>query len=118
MPKLPPELSPLLDLSPSESTPLLLELARQQTSRRRPVDVLKQLEHDRFVMPSFLDQRMAHRLDGLALEAAHEFEAVLLSPVAPLGSCSVVAPSSQDRTLSTSRGSEVVSDPTNMLALL
>jgi len=37
--------------------------------------------------------------------------------VAPLGTNSVVAPTSQDRTLSTTRGTEVVSDPTNVLAL-
>jgi hypothetical protein len=64
-----------------------------------------------------LDQRTVHRLDGLALEAADQFEALQLSPVAPLGSCSVVAPTSQDRTLSSVRGTEVVSDPTNVLAL-
>jgi len=43
---------------------------------------------------------------------------VHLSPVAPLGTCSVLAPTAQDRTLTTTRGTEVVSDPTNMLALL
>lgn len=114
----PSEYASLLELSPSQSTPLLLDLARRQAARRRPRDLLAQLERDLFVAPSALDQRMAHRLDGLALEAATEFEALLLSPVAPLGSCSVVAPSAQDRTLSTTRGTEVVSDPTNMLALV
>jgi hypothetical protein len=69
------------------------------------------------VRPSVLDQRLAHRLDGLALDAAAGFEAVLLSPVAPLGVCSALAPTSQDRTLSAVRGTEVVSDPTNVLAL-
>ncbi len=120
MPKIPrlfddhPE---LLKASPSETTPWLLELARAQASRRAPLDLLARLEHDRFVQPSFLDQRLANQLDGLALNAAPEFDALLLSPVAPLGTCSVLAPSSQDRTLSTTRGSEVVSDPTNVLAL-
>src|SRR5262249_46501774 len=32
--------------------------------------------------------------------------------------CSVVAPTSQDRTLSAARGTEVVSDPTNVFALV
>jgi len=108
----------LFELSPSQSTPVLLELSTKQASRRKPRDLLAQLERDKFVMPSILDQRLAHRLDGLALEAAPEFEALLLSPVAPLGSCSVVAPTAQDRTLSTTRGTEVVSDPTNVLALI
>ena len=108
----------LLALSPSETTPLLLELARRQATRRTPADLRAQLAHDAFVAPSAVDLRTLHRLDGLALDAAHAFEAVALSPVAPLGSCSVVAPTAQDRTLSTTRGSEVVSDPTNVLALL
>jgi hypothetical protein len=76
-----------------------------------------QLDRDAFVAPSALDQRTSHALDGIALEAAREFEALLLSPVVPLGTCSRLAPTSQDRTLSAARGLEVVSDPTNVLAL-
>lgn len=108
----------LLRRSPSETTPLLLELARRQASRREPSELLAQLARDGFVEPSALDQRTLHRLDGLALGAADAFDAVALSPVAPLGACSVLAPTAQDRTLSTTRGTEVVSDPTNVLALL
>jgi hypothetical protein len=37
--------------------------------------------------------------------------------VAPLGTSSAVGPVSQDRVISTTRGTEVVSDPTNVLAL-
>lgn len=110
-------LADLFALSPSESTPILLELARRQAARRRPSQLLEQWRRDGFVQPSMLDLRLAHRLDALALDAAADFEAVLLSPVGPLGSCSVLAPTSQDRTLSAARGTEVVSDPTNMLAL-
>ena len=95
-----------------------MELAQRQAARRRPTQLLQQLERDGFVQPSMLDLRLVHQLDGLALAAAPEYEAVLLSPVAPLGCCSVLAPTSQDRTLTTSRGSEVVSDPTNLMALL
>ena len=64
-----------------------------------------------------VDQRVLHRLDGLWLGASSDYEAVQLSPVAPLGCCSVMAPTSQDRTLTANRGTEVVSDPTNVLAL-
>ena len=78
---------------------------------------MEQRRRDRFVEPSRLDLRRAHALDGLALAAAADYEALLLSPVAPLGSCSVVAPTAQDRTLSALRGTEVVSDPTNVLAI-
>lgn len=106
-----------LSLSPSESTRRWLALARAQAGRRRPADLLNQFDRDSFVAPAPVDQRVLHRLDGLWLDAASTYEAVQLSPVAPLGCCSVVAPTSQDRTLTANRGTEVVSDPTNVLAL-
>lgn len=111
------EYSQLFLLSPSETTPILLSLVRQQASRRKAASLVEQFERDGFVSPSMLDQRTIHTLDGFALEAAAGFEAVQLSPVAPLGTCAAVAATSQDRTLSTTRGTEVVSDPTNVLAL-
>ena len=40
-----------------------------------------------------------------------------LSPLAPLGASSAVALTNQNRVISTIRGTEVVSDPTNVLAL-
>ena len=110
-------MAPHAEGSPSETRGELLGLVRRQAGRRRPTDLLAHYRRDGFVMPSMLDQRLANTLDRLALEAAADFDAVLLSPVAPLGTSSVVAPTSQDRTLSTTRGSEVVSDPTNVLAL-
>jgi hypothetical protein len=112
-----PALEHLYSASPSETTPALLELARAQAARRGPAELAQQRARDRFVQPSVFDLRALHRLDGLALDAAAEFEAIQLSPVAPLGVCSSVAPTSQDRVLSTMRGSEVVSDPTNVMAL-
>jgi hypothetical protein len=90
---------------------------RELASRRTPRELMEQRVRDAFVAPALLDQRTIHRLDGIALAAAHDFEAIQLSPVAPLGVCSALAPTSQDRTLSALRGTEVVSDPTNALAL-
>lgn len=108
---------PLTELSPSEARGELLMAARAFAARRGPGDLIAQWRHDPTVRPSSVDLRLSTALDALALDAAAGFEAVLLSPVAPLGSSSVVAPSSQDRTLTTMRSSEVVSDPTNVLAL-
>jgi hypothetical protein len=105
------------DDSPSATRPALMALARAQAARRRPVELLQQWQRDGTVGPSDLDLRDAIRLDGLAICAAAEYDAVLLAPVAPLGACSVLAPTSQDRTLTTTRGTEVVSDPTNALAI-
>ena len=46
-----------------------------------------------------------------------EFVGTELSPVAPLGTCAAVGATDQNRIVSTVRTSEVVSDPTNVLAL-
>ncbi|MGW4929035.1 hypothetical protein ACWEOH_07765 [Agromyces sp. NPDC004153] len=108
---------PLRDRAPSEARGELLAIARAFAARRSPARLLDQWAGDPTVRPSHVDQRISTRLDALALEAASDYDALLLSPVAPLGANSVVAPTSQDRTLSTMRTSEVVSDPTNVLAL-
>jgi ribosomal protein S18 acetylase RimI-like enzyme len=108
---------PLAERSPSECVAELLAMARAHAARKRPADVRAQYGRDPFVAPSPIDLRTAHELDAIALSAAREFEAVLLSPLAPLASCAAVSPSHQDRIVTTIRGSEVVSDPTNVLAL-
>ncbi|HSF55029.1 MAG TPA: hypothetical protein VLA71_14845, partial [Algoriphagus sp.] len=51
------------------------------------------------------------------LAKAAGFPPIILSPVAPLGTCSVVAKASQNNMISALRNTEVVSDATNVLAL-
>jgi hypothetical protein len=96
---------------------LLLSVAQRRAMARGPSDVLQQFEQDRFVGIAPVDQRTLRRLELTLLEVADAYDAVELSPVAPLGTCVAVAPGSQNRTVSTMRGTEVVSDPTNVLAL-
>jgi hypothetical protein len=104
-------------LPPNELWSLLLAVLESRAARRTPAMVRQQWENDRFVQPSAIDQRTLNHLDSQLLAAASEFEALELSPVAPLGTCSSVALTSQNRIVSTARGTEVVSDPTNVLAL-
>ena len=104
-------------LAASELWSLLLGVAEQRAARRSAADVQQQWERDRFVCPAYIDQRTLHQLDGHLLSAASAFEALELSPLAPLGSCSAIALASQNKIVSTVRGTEVVSDPTNLLAL-
>ena len=104
-------------LAPNELWSLLLTVLEARAARRTPAMVRRQWENDRFVQPSMIDQRTLNHLDSHLLAAASEFEATELSPVAPLGACSSVALTSQNRIVSTARGTEVVSDPTNVLAL-
>jgi hypothetical protein len=96
---------------------LLLDVAKRRAAQRGPANLLHQWENDRFVAPAYIDQRTLNELDGCLLAAAADFEALELSPLAPLGSCSAIALASQNKIVSTVRGTEVVSDPTNILAL-
>jgi len=104
-------------LAGTELQSMLLEVMRRRAGARAPADVLAQYRRDRFTGPAPLDQRAAVAIDGHLLAAADGFEAIELSPVAPLGVCSTVAPTDQHRVLSALRGTEVVSDSTNVLAL-
>jgi hypothetical protein len=101
----------------SELSSLLLEVMRRRAAARAPADVLAQYARDRFCGPAAVDQRTSVEIDGHLLAAADGFEAIELSPVAPLATCSSVGPTAQDRVLSALRATEVVADPTNVLAL-
>jgi hypothetical protein len=62
---------------------------------------------------------MTGRLDRLAFGTlrAHGYTLLELAPVAPLGTVSVLSPLDQNRVLTTGRGTELVADSTNVLAL-
>jgi hypothetical protein len=115
--RLSPTFEHLSELSGSELSSALLEVMQRHAAARSPADTLAQYERDRFCAPAAVDQRTSVELDGHLLAAAPDFEAIELSPVAPLATCSSVAPTHQDRVLSALRSTEVVADPTNVLAL-
>ena len=96
---------------------VLLGVLEARAKGRTAASLNEQWRKDRFVQPCYVDQRSLHEVEGHLLAAASAFEAVELSPLAPLGVCSSVALASQNKIVSTARGTEVVSDPTNVLAL-
>ena len=105
------------ELPGTELSSVLLEVMRRRAAARTPAEVLGQYQRDGFCRPAASDQRVSVALDGHLLAAAEGFEAIELSPVAPLAACSSVAPTAQNRVLSALRGTEIVADPTNVLAL-
>jgi len=106
------------DLDPSDLGTLLMELSRVRASAVSPARLMQRWSNDRYVRPSSSDPRKLWRVESLLWEMlpAH-FDGVDLSPLTPLATCSGVALVDQNRVISTTRGTEVVSDPTNVLAL-
>jgi hypothetical protein len=73
---------------------------------------------DAFVRPAASNPRAVWKCEAQLWELLPAtFAAVDLSPVTPLGTCAAVALVDQNRVITTGRGTEVVSDPTNVLAL-
>ena len=110
----------MMALSGADRNSLLLELFERQTSRLTPAEVLKAYERSRFAAPAAADPVKYHELENLFLSAAQRegMETLLLSPSAPLGSCSSFGCVSQNNVVSSLRGTETLPDPTNMLAII
>lgn len=106
-------------LPPTELQSLLLEVFRQATSDITPQQLLKAYETNRFVTPSSVDTIELYRmeLDMLGIAKKDLFDPKELSPLAPLGNCSAVGLADQNKIVSAVRGTEVVADATNLMAL-
>lgn len=105
-------------LSPTDLQTLLIAVTRARAERVAPAQVLRRWREDRFVRPSVFDARAVARIEGRLWDLLPpRFDGIELSPVAPLGTCAAVATVSQNKIVSTVRGGEVLSDPTNALAV-
>lgn len=105
-------------LSPTDLRSLLLAVARRRVEQIEPAEVLRRYEHDRLVRPATADPERLDELEGRAFALLPQaFERLELSPVAPLGASAALGGIPQDWVVATTRGGEVVSDPTNVLAL-
>ncbi|MGH3455881.1 MAG: hypothetical protein ACRDP2_15790 [Nocardioidaceae bacterium] len=106
-------------LPPTDLQTLLLEVYRRRAADVAPSQLLARYESNRFVSPSAADPLDLARLDVTIHQrlAAHDVTGVVLSPVSPLGTNSAVATVDQNKVLTTIRNTEVVADPTNVLAL-
>ncbi|WP_319458524.1 hypothetical protein [Micromonospora sp. RTP1Z1] len=97
---------------------LLLTVARDRAATVRPADLPRRWRQDRFVRPARVDPRALAQVEARMWRLLPaDVAGVELSPVAPLGTCSAIAPVSQHRIVTTMRATEVVSDPTNALAV-
>lgn len=113
-------LDKLLSLPKSDLNTLLLEAYKLQAKNLTPTGLLKAYQSNRFTVPSKVDPIAYHQLETELLKIAGDmgFNGILLSPSAPFGSCSVFGCVDQNNVISAARGTETLSDPTNMLAVI
>lgn len=113
-------LNELLSLSKSDLNSLLIELYRRLSVAGSEKELLKSFQSNRFAVPSDVSPLDFHQLevDILAHAKKSGVESLLLSPVVPFGTSSAFGCVNQNNILSAIRGTEVLSDPTNMLAIL
>lgn len=106
------------ELAPTDLQSLMLEVYRRRSLARTPADLLSDYRKSRFFGSAPFDEadltewgEIARRIGG------PQFEFLTMSPVSPLGTCAALAGVSQNWSIPTARTGEVISDPTNVLAL-
>lgn len=105
-------------LPPTDLQSLLISVADARAARVRPTDLVARWRRDRFVQPSECNPRRVSAVETRLWQVLPDaFAGIDLSPVAPLGTCTAVAPVSQNRIVTTMRLSEVLADSTNALAI-
>lgn len=99
--------------------PILVHVFKNRAKARKPAELLQEYERKQeFLGISSISQDNLYRFALKCHEATgSSFEPVQTSPVAPLGLNAVLSMVSQNNTLSSIRGFEVVSDLTSQLAL-
>ena len=99
---------------------LMLEIFRTRANGATPAGMLKAFQSNRFTVPSELDPVDYLVLETEFLSAAKKLDIkpVLLSPAAPFASSSAFGCVNQNNVVSAARGTEILSDPTNMLSII
>lgn len=115
-----PNLSEILAEKPfRELVPIFIKSFRERAKKRTPSEIIRDYElKEDFYGISPIDQREILKFGSIFYSIVPEsFDAVELSPISPFGLNSTMTNVSQDISLSTIKGSEVVSDPTTPLIL-
>jgi len=109
-----------LVLSNSDFNSMMLKIFQSRASKRTPGEMVKAFQTNRFSVASELDSLAYHTLETEFLSSAQELgiKSVLLSPSAPFASSSVFGCVNQNNIVSAVRGTEILSDPTNMLSII
>jgi hypothetical protein len=106
------------NLSFGELQSLLLKTFELKIKNKNTSNIFRDYQSNRFVKPSDVSP-VSHRKLELAIFSLLplDFELIDLSPMAPLGTSSVLTTVHQNNVVSTIRNVEVAADTTNILAL-
>lgn len=106
-------------LSGSELNSLLLEVFERRVMQETPSSLLGKYTKNKLVKPAQLDflKFKEEELECCKIVANSSFELIELSPVAQLGTSSIMATVNQKKVLTALRNTEIQSDPTNSIAL-
>lgn len=106
-------------LSGSELNSVLLDVFNKRIQHENPASLLNKYERNKLVKPINVDvlKFKEEELNCYRILAQKGFEPLELSPVAQLGTSSVIATVDQKKVLSALRNTEVQADPTNAIAL-
>ena len=108
----------LRDLPGAELIAILLDISRVRASDLSDADLARHWREDPFLAPSTADPRELLRVELALWDLLPQTVVALdLSPLAPLGSVSRLSGIGQNRALVTARGSEMIFDPVQPLAL-
>lgn len=100
-------------------TPILIEGAKRRAASITPQELLRIYDSklDFYGVSSFEQREIVEFQNNFYSVLPETFESVEVSPICPLGTNSVITNLSQNKIMSTTRGSEVVGDPTTCLIL-
>ncbi len=106
-------------LSGSELNSLLMKVFAMRANQISPGELLKSYQSNRFAKPAETNFIKLLHTSATTLEFLLEkgFVPKQLSPLVPLGTCSVLATVDQNKVVSATRNGEILSDATNAMAL-
>lgn len=103
----------------NELNTILLDVFDRRVSNLKAPDLLRHYERNRFVKPADLPviESRQMEIDVLRIFEQAGYSLMDLSPLSSLGSCSVLGPVDQKKVITALRGTEVLADATNAIAL-
>lgn len=108
----------LAEMPSTDFQSLFLNVVESKSDHVGVKEIREVFEKSPYIKSSEIDQSIFAKLDNIAYSLLPEgYAGVELSPLSPFGTNKVLAGISQNRVLTTTRNSEVVSDPTTALAL-